>query len=242
MVREIGLIALLIGGWIGFNWLKKQPKQTRWQWIAIIAAVILIGLALTGRLHWVYALIAAIIPLFRKVLGLLSYLPLLKSSLNQFRNSPGEFSFDQQSSLETRYIKIKLDPTTSKLSGIIKQGQHAGENLQDLSLPKLITLLTEYSKLDPESAQLLSAYLDHSEHTAWRSHYHQEEPKHRHTNTNNTSMTLQEACSILGLHEDASKKEILEAHRRLIQKLHPDRGGNDYLAAKVNQAKSVLIK
>ena len=89
MVREIGLIALLIGGWIGFNWLRKQPKQTQWQWIAIIAAVILIGLALTGRLHWVYALIAAIIPLFRKVLGLLSYLPLLKSSLNQFRNSPG---------------------------------------------------------------------------------------------------------------------------------------------------------
>lgn len=242
MVGQIGLIALLLGGWIGFRWLKKQPKQTQWQWIAIIAAVILIVLALTGRLHWAFALIAAIIPLFRKVLGLLSYLPLLKSSLNRFRNSPGVFSFDHQSSLETRYLKIKLDPTTSKLSGIIKQGQHAGENLQNLSLPTLITLLDEYSKLDPESAQLLGAYLDSSEHTTWRNHYHQEEPKHRHTDTNNTSMTLQEACSILGLHEGTSKKEILDAHRRLIQKLHPDRGGNDYLAAKVNQAKSVLLK
>ena len=54
-------------------------------------------------------------------------------------------------------------------------------------------------------------------------------------------MNRQEALAILGLAEDASREDIVTAHRSLIQKLHPDRGGNDYLAAKINQAKDFLL-
>lgn len=55
-------------------------------------------------------------------------------------------------------------------------------------------------------------------------------------------MGLDEACDTLGLTPTASREEIIAAHRRLIQKMHPDRGGNDYLAAKINEAKSVMLK
>ncbi|HWV15995.1 MAG TPA: molecular chaperone DnaJ [Cellvibrio sp.] len=62
-----------------------------------------------------------------------------------------------------------------------------------------------------------------------------------------TDMDLKEALSILGLEGDIEKGEITaelvgETHRKLIQKLHPDRGGSDYLATKINQAKDVLLK
>lgn len=56
------------------------------------------------------------------------------------------------------------------------------------------------------------------------------------------NMSESEACEVLGVQQRCSREDVVAAHRRLIQKLHPDRGGNNYLAAKINEAKSVLLR
>jgi curved DNA-binding protein CbpA len=55
-------------------------------------------------------------------------------------------------------------------------------------------------------------------------------------------MTRQHACEVLGLASVASEREIIKAHRALIKKHHPDRGGSTARAALINQAKDTLLE
>lgn len=240
MIREVGLIVLIVGLWFGIRWLVRQPRQVQWKWMAGLAVIVLLGLAVTGRLHWIFALVAAIVPFIRRMLGLISYLPMLKGLLHRFRDPPPDFSFNRQASMETRFLKVELDPATGQLGGEIKQGAHQGRKLQDLSQPELTALLREYSRQDPQSAQLLAAYLQRSGQTGWQDHYSPGDAGQKRRGDRG-GLSRQEAYAILGLDEGASEDEVIEAHRRLIQKLHPDRGGNDYLSAKINQAKTTLL-
>jgi hypothetical protein len=71
--------------------------------------------------------------------------------------------------------------------------------------------------------------------TLWRS------PPLRGSRNETAGIGREEAYEILGLQPGATKEQIKAAHRRLMQRVHPDHGGSDYLAVRVNQAKDLLL-
>jgi hypothetical protein len=228
---------------LAFRWFARQPRKTRIQTLMVVAGIVLVGLAAAGRLNWIFALFGAMLPFVQRLLALLSYVPILQRLYRQFgagSSTAGKQTPGQQSKVETRFLRLILDHDSGEMSGQVLDGQFKGNSLAQLTLEQLLVLLQEYRLNDRESAELLEAYLDRSHEDEWRA---QAETSADSGNTGfSDRMTRHEAYEILGLEEGASEEQIKTAHRRLIQKLHPDRGGSTYLAWKINQAKAVLLE
>ncbi len=152
-MNPISFIAVVILILLILSWVRSKPKEHRrraWLQAGLITlALVMLFLAITGRMHWLGALIAGLLPFVKSAFPwLLRLIPFLKTRRQQKQNSP-------------------------KPSG---------------------------------------------------------------------NLSKEEAYDILGLKKGASKDEILTAHKRLMQKAHPDRGGSDWLAARINSAKETLLK
>jgi DnaJ domain len=141
------------------------------------------------------------------------------------------------SAVTTRYFRMSLDHDTGTVSGEVTAGRFAGRNLSDLSVEDLLDLRRDCAD-DAQSVSVLEAYLDRV-HPDWRTHGSGAQGG---AQSGTGVMTLEEARAILGVGPDATGDEIREAHRRLMQKLHPDRGGSTYLAAQINRARDLLLR
>jgi hypothetical protein len=124
------------------------------------------------------------------------------------------------------------------MQGSILAGPYEGSTLDALNIPTLVRLCGE---IDEESRALLAAYLDRRQ-PSWREHADDGAATGNGPPPNSGPMTEQEAYQVLGLQPGASAEDIGRAHRSLMKKLHPDQGGSTYLAARVNQAKDVLLR
>ena len=159
MTRIFILLAVIALGLILWYKISNAPADKRKNLIFWSTAGVIIGtlvvLAVTGRMHWLYALGGSIAAFMPRLIRALSYLPLI----NRFRQQ-----YTQQ-----------------------KGGQQSAGR------------------------------------------------------ANPGKMTAAQAREILGVPASATREEIIKAHKRMMQKVHPDRGGSDYLAAQINQAKDTLL-
>lgn len=161
MIKVLLAVIAVIGAWVWMAKLRRLPRHQQRKQLLKYGGWVLLGvlifMVLTGRAHWIVAVLGATIPLARFLLGIgLQMFPLLR-------------------------------------------GRHQAKQ----------------SQTPPPTTH---------------------------------NMTVTEALATLGLSDGGRRDEpfdrpmVVNAHRRLIQKLHPDRGGSDYLAAKINEAKDVLLK
>ena len=140
------------------------------------------------------------------------------------------------STVETATLSMKLDHATGDMTGTVKQGPYAGRRLDELNEGELVDLLRRCRLADADAARLLEAWLDRAM-PDWR----QKTGAGPGPGSGGDAMTRDEAFEILGLEPGANEAEIRAAHRRLMMKLHPDQGGSNYLAAKLNRAKEILL-
>ena len=138
-------------------------------------------------------------------------------------------------------IEMRRDHASGVMSGTVLAGACAGRPVEGLSRPELLALRSELERDDPDGAALLEAYLDRR-FAGWREADEGQRKGRAGAGAGAGAMTRREAYEILGLPEGASAAEIIRAHRTLMKKFHPDHGGSTALAARVNQAKDVLMQ
>jgi len=145
---------------------------------------------------------------------------------------PGRSSIARSAMLEMR-----LDHASGAMTGTILSGAYGGRAVETLSRPELISLRQELARDDPDGVSLLEAYLDRR-FAGWR----EADQGQRQGRGGSGAMSRREAFEVLGLAEGAATADIIRAHRTLMKKFHPDHGGSTTLAARVNQAKDVLMQ
>jgi len=233
VIRLILLLAFVFAALIIFQQLKNtspaKAKAMYWKWLLAGLGLVLVALALTGRIHWLGAMIGAILPFIRRVTPLLiRYFPQIRHYHKTRTQRPSAVN---QSQVNTLVLAMTLNHDNNHLNGTVIDGPLAGCELDTLALQQLQGLLKYCHQRDNQSAELLLNYLQHRFGDSWQTA----------ENTGDSALSIDAAYAILGLEQGADKDDVVKAHRSMMQKMHPDRGGSDYLAAQINEAKAVIF-
>lgn len=228
-------------------WTKSKPALSTN--LILIVSVVLVGslglLMASGRMHWLAAAGAAVLPFLRRGLGLLRFASLApnlwrlfggQSPFGQGFGQPFRSSSDagpKVSEAETDDVRMMLDHVSGEMQGEVLTGKFVNRSLDTLSEAEIVEF---YNSVADDSKRLLTAYIQ-------RYHPNLSAGQEDTASTESTSdaMTADRARKVLGVSDTATRDEVIEAHRRLMQKNHPDRGGSEFIASEINLAKQVLL-
>lgn len=242
----IFVIAIGVVGWLLYHKyykvLMSQGKAGQIKLGLIVVGLIFLAMAVTGRAPALFAVLgAAMTQVMRFAPLLVRFLP----SLTKGFTSSG--SAHQTSQVTTDTLKMSLDHASGTMDGEVLAGALLGRQLQSLSLEELKSLYQYCQQHDAEASRLLMAFISRERADSWDTadggEYQSGQSGHsQNTSAGSASMDRNEALAILGMEEPFTKQDITTAHRSLMGKFHPDKGGNTYLATKLNNARDLLLE
>lgn len=189
--------------------------------------LVVLWLVLTGKLHALFALLAAAIPFGQRIWQVMRLWPMVRQFL-------GKQQAPKTSEVKTASVHMILNLDSGSIEGDVLDGPFQGQPLTSLSVEQLREQIQWADAHDPEASALLRQFLQGKGESAGEQTETADAPEIG-------SMTRKQAAEILGVDENADAAEVRKAHRSLIGKLHPDKGGNDYLASLLNAAKARLL-
>ncbi len=210
----ISLISICIYIFFGNQLSSKYKKYF------IIFFIIIIGSALifSGKLNFLPVALAPALLFFRRISSLLSILNLFTKS---------SFGSKLKPSIKTKYLKIQVIVQTRQAIIEIIEGEFRGRGFSSLSKNEVEKLLTELKLNDPKGFNILNIIINQS---------------FQNTSGNqSSSMTEEDALSILGLKKGSNNEEIKKSYYELMKKFHPDKDGNNYLSNLITEAKNKLL-
>lgn len=229
-------LVLLAAIGLGIAWFVRANPSTIARRLRVVM-VLLGGIGLGGLLIFGVRFLPSFLP---ELFGLGGVL-LAGSIARALRHRPaGGFGTPgsaggQRTETRTAFLEAWIDHKTGEVGGRILAGRFGGRLLDSLVDAELLDLRKECAS-DAVSARILEAYLDRRLGPDWQ---RAREPPAAAGPTG--ALTRAEALAVLGLAEGASEAEVRAAHRRLIQRVHPDVGGSADLAARINRAKDILL-
>ncbi|MEM9223109.1 MAG: DnaJ domain-containing protein [Pseudomonadota bacterium] len=150
------------------------------------------------------------------------------------------------STVRTARLEARLDHDTGEIDAEVLAGRHEGRHFSEMGDTEVLDVWAD-CKDDEESRLIVEAYLDRR-HPQWRDDV-DVDADFGGAGTGGTgsagqggTMTEEDAYEILGLAPGASEAEIRASHRRLMKQMHPDQGGSTFFAAKLNEAKDILLR
>lgn len=247
VILGIGLIiaAMLLMRWYANADPAVLKRVLKWALVLVLGLVALF-LALTGRLAAAFGLVMGIVAFGWRLFNMISMFQQMRGmfgGLGGFGgfNGSSQTSPGQTSQVESNFLRMTLEHDSGRMDGEILSGEFQGRVLSAVPIEDLLVFRAGIQN-DADSVGLLDAYLDRS-HVGWRDDIKGESSGQSYNEGGGSSgpMTHAEAYRVLGLAPDADRKAIKNAYRHLMSKVHPDRGGSAYLAAKINEAKDLLL-
>lgn len=240
-------LALLVGLMLMGNWFTQVDprvlKRVLLRGLFGLIVVAALGLLVTGRLAWALAALAALAPWGIRLLRLVILGRMARQAFSgMFGNPFGGLGSGSPgggtSQASSRVLDMTLNLEDGSMSGRVKEGRFAGRSLDSLSDDEALELWHEVCD-DADSLRLLEAWLDRTR-PQWREQAEAEDQSPGPA-SHGGPLTRREALEILGLQEGATAEQIKAAHRRLMVQVHPDRGGSTWMAAKLNEARQLLL-